>query len=36
MAEKLYRSKNRRFIAKHYDPAYPLVSMIEGGLRLVN
>jgi len=36
MAEKLYRSKNRRFIAKHYDPAYPLVSLIEDGLRRVN
>jgi len=35
MTEKLYRSKNPRFIAKHYDPAYPLVSMIEDGLRRV-
>jgi len=35
MAEKLYRSKNRRFIAKHYDPAYPLVSLIEDGLKRV-
>ena len=35
MAEKLYRGKNRRFIAKHYDPAYPLVSLIEDGLRRV-
>jgi len=35
MAEKLYRSKNRRFIAKHYDPAYPLISLIEDGLRRV-
>jgi len=34
-AEKLYRGKNRRFIAKHYDPAYPLVSLIEDGLRRV-
>ena len=36
MAEKLYRSKNSRFIAKHYDPAYPLVSLLEDGLRRVN
>ncbi|MCL2678432.1 MAG: SPASM domain-containing protein, partial [Clostridiales bacterium] len=36
MAEKLYRGKNRRFIAKHYDPAYPLVSLIEDGLRRIN
>ena len=35
MAEILYRSKNRRFIAKHYDPAYPLVSLFEDGLRRV-
>jgi len=35
MAEKLYRGKNRRFIAKHYDPAYPLVSLIEDGLRRI-
>ena len=35
MAEKLYRSGNRRFIAKHYDPAYPLISLIEDGLRRV-
>ena len=33
MAEKLYRSRNRRFIAKYYDPAYPLVSLIEDGLK---
>ena len=36
MAEKLYRSKNRRFIAKHYDPAYPLVSLMEDGLKRMN
>ena len=36
MAEQLYRSKNRRFIAKHYDPSYPLISLIEDGLRRVN
>ena len=35
MAEKLYRSKNQRFIAKHYDPAYPLLSLVEDGLRRV-
>ena len=35
MAEKLYSSKSRRFIAKHYDPAYPLVSLIEDGLKRV-
>lgn len=35
-AEKLYRGKNRRFISKHYDPAYPLISLIEDGLRRVN
>ena len=28
MAEKLYRGKDRRFIAKHYDPSYPLFSFL--------
>lgn len=35
-AEKLYRGKNQRFIAKHYDPSYPLVSLIEDGLRRIS
>ena len=35
-AEKLYRNKNKRFIAKHYDPSYPLVSLIEDGLKKIN
>jgi len=29
MAEQLYRSKNQRFLRKHYDPYYPIISIIE-------
>jgi uncharacterized protein len=29
VAETLYRERNEHFLHKHYDPAYPLLSLIE-------
>jgi uncharacterized protein len=32
IAEKLYSQRNREFISKHYNHAYPLLSLLEDQL----
>jgi hypothetical protein len=34
MAGKLYRKRYRRFMQKHYDPNYALISLLEDQLKL--